>query len=65
MKNMNLKSQVIDVVQALPDNANIDDIKYELMVIESINRGRKEIANGKGISHKSACNILGKKWNIK
>jgi hypothetical protein len=62
---MSIKQQVLDVVSAMPNNAGIDDIRYRLMVIESVNKGRREIKAGKGIPHKKACEILEKKWNIK
>ncbi len=62
---MSIKQQVLDVVGGLPSNVGLDDIRYRLMVIESINKGRREIKAGKGISHIKACEILEKKWNIK
>ena len=62
---MTIKQQVLDVVNAMPNSAGIDDIRYRLTVIESVNKGRREIRAGKGIPHKKACEILEKKWNIK
>ncbi len=62
---MTIKDQVVEMAKSLPPNADINDVRYKLMVIESVNRGIQEIDAGKGISHSRACEIIGKKWNIK
>ena len=62
---MTVKQQVIDVVQGLPNNVSLADIQYRLDVIASVNKGRSEIRQGKGIPHVKAKEILRKKWNIK
>jgi hypothetical protein len=62
---MTIKEQLLELVKSLPKNADIDDIRYKLMVVESVNRGLSEIKSGKGISHERANEILNKKWNMK
>jgi len=62
---MTIKQQVLDVVQGLPNNASLADIQYKLHVIASVNTGRREIRQGKGIPHDKAFELLRKKWNIK
>lgn len=59
-----LRDQVLAAVHALPVGAAMQDIRYQLHVIESVNRGRSEIAAGKGVSHAKAAEFLRKKWRI-
>jgi len=60
----NLRDQVLAAVHALPAGAAMQDIRYQLHVIESVNRGRTEITAGKGIPHAKAAELLRKKWRI-
>jgi hypothetical protein len=62
---MYIKNTIVDVAPSLPDNAVIDDMRYRLMVIETVNKGLQEIRDGKGIPHHTACELLGRKWNMK
>ena len=62
---MTIKEQIDEVAKSLPANASIDDMRYKLMVIDSVNKGLKETRSGKGISHGKACDLLGRKWNLK
>ncbi len=36
-----LKQEAIKVISKLPDTANIDDIMYELYVIDKVKKGRE------------------------
>ncbi len=46
-----LKEQMIRIIQALPDEANIDDIMEELYFKLQVDAGLKELDSGQGISH--------------
>ena len=45
-----LKQEVIRVISKLPDTANIDDIMYELYVIDKVKKGREAAEHGETIS---------------
>ncbi len=41
-----LKEQALQTIADLPENATLDDIIYQLYVIEKIRQGRADIAAG-------------------
>ncbi|MBI5746956.1 MAG: hypothetical protein HZA13_08130 [Nitrospirae bacterium] len=45
-----LKQEAIRVISKLPDTANIDDIMYELYVIDKVKKGREAAERGDTIS---------------
>ncbi len=45
-----LKQEAIKVISNLPESANIDDIMYELYVIDKINKGREAAERGDSLS---------------
>jgi len=45
-----LKQEAIRVISKLPDTANIEDIMYELYVIDKVKKGREALEQGKTIS---------------
>jgi hypothetical protein len=45
-----LKQEAIKVISNLPESANIDDIMYELYVIDKINKGREAAEGGDSLS---------------
>jgi predicted transcriptional regulator len=45
-----LKQEAIKAISKLPESANIDDIMYELYVIDKINKGREAAERGESIS---------------
>jgi hypothetical protein len=47
---MSLKSEAIDAISKLPDDAEFDEIMYRLYVINKIKEGQKAIKKGKKIS---------------
>lgn len=48
------------VIDALPDNATMDEIMHALYVRAKFDRGEREIRDGKGISHEDAKRRLDK-----
>jgi predicted transcriptional regulator len=48
------KKQIQDLVNRMPDEIDIEDLMYELYVIDKIEAGRRDIRDGKFISHEEA-----------
>lgn len=46
-----IKQQVIQMIQSLPDNVTIDDIMAELYFKLQVDAGLRELDAGKGIPH--------------
>lgn len=45
-----LKEEAIKAISKLPETANIDDIMYELYVVDKVKKGREAIKGGESIS---------------
>ena len=45
-----LKQEALKVIAKLPDTANIDDIMYELYVIDKVKKGREAVERDDTIS---------------
>jgi len=45
-----LKQEAIKAISKLPESANIDDIMYELYVIDKVTKGREAAGRGDSIS---------------
>jgi len=43
----------------LPDTADWEDIQYALYVIQKVEKGRREIREGKGVTSEDARDYLG------
>jgi predicted transcriptional regulator len=59
---MSTKEAVLDLVKKLPNDCSLDDIQYPLFVLQSIERGRAEVAQGKTVSHEQVKQELRTKW---
>ena len=46
----NLKREAIRVISKLPETSNIDDIMYELYVVDKVKKGRLAVERGESIS---------------
>lgn len=46
-----VKNQVIQMIQSLPDETTIDDIMAELYFRLQVDKGLKELDEGQGIAH--------------
>jgi predicted transcriptional regulator len=51
---MTVKEQIRKMVDQLPDECTVEDVQYQLYVIEKVRRGLKSIDEGKGIPHEQA-----------
>jgi hypothetical protein len=60
--SMSTKQAVLDLLEKLPEDCTIDDIQYHLYVLQTIERGRREIAQGKKLSHEDVKRELRAKW---
>lgn len=45
-----LKQDAIEAISKLPESATIDDIMYELYVIDKVNKGREAAKRGESVS---------------
>jgi hypothetical protein len=54
------KDQVIAMIRLLPDDSTVDDIMEELFFRIQVDRGAKELDEGKGIPHQNIRNRLSK-----
>lgn len=46
-----IKQEALRVIGQMPDDASLEDIMYELYFRQRINRGLREIEEGKTVSH--------------
>jgi len=57
---MGVKDVARRVIEALPDEATMDEIIHALYVSAKFEHGEREIRDGKGVSHEAARERLGK-----
>jgi hypothetical protein len=50
-KRPSVKQQVRDLLDSLPDTCTVEDVQYQLYLIDKINRGEERLAKEGGISH--------------
>jgi predicted transcriptional regulator len=58
---MTVKGLAQKIISNLPDEATFDDIQYQLYVLECIEKGEQDVANGKFISESQVLKGL-EKW---
>ncbi len=58
---MLVKEKVIEAIQSLPSQFSIDDVVEKLIVLEKIEIGLKQVAEGKVLSTQEAKEKM-KKW---
>lgn len=59
---MTTKQSVIELLDKLPENCTLDEIQYHLYVLQTVERGRQEFAQGKKLRHEDVMRELRKKW---
>ena len=57
-----VKDTVRSLLDRLPENCTLDDVLYHLYVLQSIERGRADVAAGRTISHEEVERELRRKW---
>jgi hypothetical protein len=50
LKMETLKQEAIKAISKLPESANIDDIMYELYVVDKVKKGKEAVECGESIS---------------
>ncbi len=60
---MSTKEMAKNVIDKLPDEADMDDIIHALGIRSKFERGIKEIEDGKGVSHEEARKIM-RSWQL-
>ena len=56
---MTVKEQVLEVVSKMPDDSTLEDVGYEIYVIQSIQEGLAELDRGDYLTHDEARQELG------
>ncbi|MBH0191081.1 MAG: hypothetical protein HP492_04805 [Nitrospira sp.] len=59
---MSTKEAVLGLVRKLPDDCSLDDIQCHLDVLQTVERGRAEVAQGGTMSHEQVKRELQAKW---
>lgn len=57
-----LKSKLEGILKELPEKVDVEDVMYRLYLLQKIEAGEKNVAEGKTLSHKDAVERLSKKW---
>lgn len=60
----NVKEEVRDLIETLPDNVTFDDVHYHLLVQEKIDQGLDDIKEGRIVSEME-MDARFKKWLAK
>jgi predicted transcriptional regulator len=57
-----LKSKLEDLIKELPEKVDVEeDVMYRIYLLQEIEAGEKDIAEGRTLSHKEAAERLSKK----
>lgn len=48
---MTVKEKACEVISRMPEESTFEDIQYHLYVLQCIERGEKEIEDGKTLTH--------------
>jgi len=59
---MTTKQAVIELLDKLPEDCTLDEIQYRLYMLQTVERGRQEFAQGKKLRHEDVMRELRKKW---
>ncbi len=60
--SINIKEQVIKLIQNLPEDITLEDIQYHLFVKQKLLKAEKQIREGKTIPHEQVIERVKKKW---
>ena len=56
------KDTVKALLDRLPDDCSLDDVLYHLYVIQAVERGLEDVAQGRVIPHDEVADTLRRKW---
>ncbi len=57
-----LKSKLEGLLKDLPEKVDVEDVMYRLYLLQKIEAGEKDVAEGRTLPHKGAVERLSKKW---
>ena len=57
---MTVKDKMKKIINEIPEESTYDDIQYLLYIMQSIDEGEKDIAEGNTITHEEAKNRMAK-----
>ena len=57
-----LRSKLEGLIKELPEKVDVEDVMYRIYLLQKIEAGEKDIAEGRTFSHKEAVERLSKKW---
>lgn len=61
---MTTKQAVIKLLDNLPEDCTLDEIQYRIYLMQTVERGRQEFAEGKKLRHEDVMQELKNKWQI-
>ena len=59
----NIKQEVVNLINNLPENVTIEDIQYHLFVRQKIQKAERQIEVGETFSQDEVMEKLRKKWS--
>jgi len=62
-KTMTVKEKACEVISRMPDEATLEEIQYQLYVLQCIEQGEKDIEDGRTLTHIEAEQRLAKWLN--
>jgi len=62
-KTMTVKEKACEVISRMPDEATLEEIQYQLYVLQCIEQGEKDIEDGRTLTHVEAEQRLAKWLN--
>jgi hypothetical protein len=57
-----LKSKLEYLIKELPEKIDLEDVMYRIYMLQKIETGEKDVAEGRTLLHKDAVERLTKKW---
>ena len=55
-----VKQEVESVLSRLPDDCSLEDVQYQLFVLQKVRRGLEQIDGGESVSHEEVAKRLDK-----
>lgn len=59
---MEAKQAVKALLDRLPDDCSVEDVLYHLYVLQAVERGQADVANGRTLPHEEVDRALRQKW---
>ncbi len=61
----NAKETVKALLGRLPDDCSLDDVMYHIYVIQSVERGLEDVAQGRVTPHDEVAETLQSRWGLR